>query len=94
MKKPDFAQYLSNYLIDYLPNQLGASINTIKSYRDSFKILLIYSKDELKIMPDKLILDMFTHSLVTNYLFWLEEKRGCSISTRNHRLAVIHAFLL
>lgn len=92
MKKPDFAQYLSNYLIDYLPNQLGASINTIKSYRDSFKTLLIYSKDELKIMPDKLILDMFTHSLVTNYLFWLEEKRGCSISTRNHRLAVIHAF--
>lgn len=93
MKKPDFAEYLSAYLSKYLPLQLGASTNTIKSYRDSFTIFLRYCRDELKIKPEKLTMQVLNRKMLVNYLLWLEEKRGCGINTCNHRLTTIHAFL-
>lgn len=42
MKPTDFAKALSHYLGIYLPGQRNVSTNTIKSYRDTFKLLLIY----------------------------------------------------
>lgn len=33
-----------------------------------------------------------TKELVLGFLKWIEKERGCSIPTRNHRLAVIHSF--
>lgn len=39
MKKPtDFAVLLSGFLTEYLPAQKGASVQTIASYRDTFKL--------------------------------------------------------
>jgi len=93
MKKSDFPEYLASYLSNYLPLQLGASTNTIKSYRDSFTIFLRYCRDELKIKPEKFTMHILNHKMLRNYLLWLEEERGYSISTRNHRLTTIHAFL-
>ena len=34
----DFAKALSHYLADYLPGQRNVSANTVKSYRDTFKL--------------------------------------------------------
>lgn len=93
MVRPDFAEYLSDYLVKYLPLQVGASVNTIKSYRDSFTVFLRYCRDELHLAPEKLTLQKLDREMVEGYLLWLEESKGCSISTRNHRLAVLHAFL-
>jgi site-specific recombinase XerD len=93
MKKPDFAEYLNNYLTKHLPLQLGVSINTIKSYRDSFTIFIRYCRDELKIKPEKITMQTFNRKMLEDYLSWLEESKGSSISTRNHRLTTIHAFL-
>jgi site-specific recombinase XerD len=93
MNKLDFAEYLASYLTKYLPLQLGASTNTIKSYRDSFVIFLKYCRDELKIKSEKLKMQTLNRKMLEDYLLWLEEKRGCSISTRNHRLTTFHAFL-
>lgn len=93
MKKLDFPEYLASYLSSYLPLQLGASTNTIKSYRDSFTIFLRYCRDELKIKPEKLTIQMLNRKMLKKYLLWLEDERGCSISTCNHRLTTIHAFL-
>ena len=42
----DFATLLSSFLTEYLPVQKGASIQTISSYRDTFKLLLSYLRDE------------------------------------------------
>ena len=93
MRKPDFAEYLASYLTKHLPLQQGASINTIKSYRDSFTIFLRYCRDVLKIKPEKLTMQMLNRKVLEEYLLWLEKKRGCGINTRNHRLTTIHAFL-
>jgi site-specific recombinase XerD len=92
MKPTDFAIQLSRYLGTYLPGQSGFSTNTIFSYRDTFSLFLRYCNDEHRISPQKLTLEQITHNLVEQFLLWLENDRGCQSTTRNNRLAAIHAF--
>ena len=42
MKPTDFAYSLTCYLSKYLLGEVGASSNTIQSYRDTFTILIRY----------------------------------------------------
>lgn len=92
MRPTDFAIYLSRYLGDYLPNQRNVSPNTIKSYRDTFSLLIHYCKDVKKIQPERLNFDSIEPITLTDFLLHLEQVRGCKSRTRNQRLAAIHAF--
>lgn len=92
MKPTDFAYSLTSYLSKYLPGEVGASSNTIQSYRDTFSILIKYCASEKNITAEKLTLHHLDMKLIGNFLNWLEEERKCSVSTRNQRLAAIHAF--
>ncbi|MHC1759010.1 MAG: tyrosine-type recombinase/integrase [Negativicutes bacterium] len=92
MKPTDFAYSLTNYLAKYLPGEVGASQNTIQSYRDTFSILLRYCALEKNIPTEKLTLQHLDKDLIQDFLNWLETDRNCSVSTRNQRLAGIHAF--
>jgi len=92
MKPTDFAYHLTNYLSKYLPGTCGLSKNTISSYRDTFSLLLIFLRDKKGIKSEKVTLDHTTKSVALDFLEWIEEERGCSITTRNQRLASIHAF--
>jgi len=92
MKPTDFAAQLSRYLGIYLPGQAGGSINTIRSYRDTFSLFLRYCKDEQGLSLQKLTLEKIDHHLVGQFLLWLENERDCCAGTRNNRLAAIHAF--
>lgn len=92
MKPTNFAMQLSRYLGSYLPGQSGCSMNTVRSYRDAFSLLLLYCRDERQLPPHKLTLERIDRHLVEDFLQWLENCRGCSASTRNNRLAAIHAF--
>lgn len=42
MKPTDFSIHLTTFLSDYLPIQKNVSRNTIRSYRDTFKLLLLF----------------------------------------------------
>ena len=53
-KQQDFAYHLTNYLTVYLSGTKDFSINTIYSYRDTFKLLLKYCEDELHLSAGKL----------------------------------------
>lgn len=92
MKPTDFATHLTNFLSVYLPRQKNSSSNTIASYRDTFKLLLRYCKDQREIPVEKLNLGMLSHVIIADFLEWLERERKCSIATRNQRLAAIHSF--
>jgi len=92
MKPTDFAIRLTNFLAEYLPAQKNVSPNTIKAYRDAFTVLLRYCRDHLAVSPENLMLDTLNASMVLNFLNYLENERKCSTRTRNHRLAVLHAF--
>jgi site-specific recombinase XerD len=92
MKPTDFSKHLSHYLLSFLPGQRNMSSNTIRSYRDTFKLMLTFSKTRKKILPEKLTLEMITKEYILEFLDWLESERNSSISSRNQRLAAIRAF--
>lgn len=92
MNPTDFAKHLSAYFSAYLPGQRGISTNTIKSYSDTFRLFLLYCRDHAGITPEKMTIQAFDYTLIVHFLNWLESDRGNTISTRNQRLAALHAF--
>jgi integrase/recombinase XerD len=54
MKDADFPKHLSYFLSKYLPGQKNASTNTIASYRDTFKLFLIYCEEVKAIRPERI----------------------------------------
>ena len=92
MKPTDFSYYLTNYLTKYLPDELGASPNTVASYRDTYMLFLIYLRDIHKMPVEKLCLKDITKGRVEAFLDWIQTERNCSAQTRNVRLAAIHSY--
>lgn len=92
MVKQNFSYYLTKYFTDFLPYQKNASANTIRSYRDTFVLLLEYFKEVYRISPENLEYSSFTVERIEGFLNWLESNRNVSIKTCNQRLAAIHAF--
>jgi len=92
MRTTDFAQCLATYLSMYLPGQLGLSENTIMSYRDTFKLVLLFAEQKCHLRPEKITLADFNADFIATFLLWLEQERGCSSATRNQRLSALRAF--
>ncbi len=92
MKPTDFSIHVTSFLTHYLASQRNLSANTIKAYRDVFTLLLRFCRDGHGIAPEKLRLEQIDVSLVEAFLDYLERERKSSPSTRNHRLATLHAF--
>lgn len=92
MKPTDFAYHLTGYLSKYLPSRGGISRNTIISYRDTFSLLLRFCLEEKALPIEKININTLQKNLIVEFLMWLETGRGCMVSTRNQRLAAIHAF--
>jgi site-specific recombinase XerD len=89
----DFARFLSKFLAVYLPGVRNVSCNTILSYRDSFKLLLVFFEECLNKKPEKLSVAMLTETTILDFLEWLESQRNCCPRTRNQRLAAICSFM-
>jgi site-specific recombinase XerD len=92
MRPTDFSYCITNFLTTYLAGQRNLSKNTIQSYRDSFALLLRFFSEAKGIMPEKISIDTISKESIEEFLSWYESVRGCSVSTRNQRLAAIHAF--
>src|SRR3990167_1627594 len=86
------AHALYDYFYNHLPCLRNMSPNTIHSYRDSFVLLLKFVSEQTKCQVVDLDIDDINPEQVIAFLHMLEEKRHNSVSTRNIRLAAIHAF--
>jgi|SRR5690554_4948544 len=93
MASNNFAKQLSRFLGVYLPHERNVSVNTVSAYRDAFISLLVYLRDEKHIKADKAILADINRDNILGYLHWLIDKKGCSIATRNNRLAAVKSFV-
>ncbi len=93
MATNDLAKQLSRFLSIYLPHERNVSPNTVSAYRDTFISLLLYLRDEKHIKADKATLADINRDNVIEYLQWLVDKKGCSIATRNNRLAAVRSFV-
>lgn len=94
-KKTDdtFFKLVRNFLTIYLPKNRCYSPNTVKSYRDTINLFREFLQEQKNISFTKISFAMINHTLVLEFLEWLQDKRNCSISTRNQRLAALKSFL-
>jgi site-specific recombinase XerD len=92
MMATDFAVSLRRFLTDHMAGLRGCSPNTISSYRDAFKLLICYFRDERSIPPERLTLELLDVTAVTEFIAWLRTSRHNSPSTCNQRLAAISSY--
>lgn len=85
------ATFMKQFFSHYLPVQKGFSVNTIKAYRDTVRLLLCYAADTLGKPADVLDVEDIAETTVLGFLDHLEQERGCSPRTRNQRLAALHS---
>jgi len=83
---------IRGFLLDYLPEQRGMSQNTITSYRDSMKLLLLFISEKKGIDVCDLVIEDIGTETILAFLAYLEEERGNGARTRNVRLSAVHSF--
>jgi integrase/recombinase XerD len=71
----NFSYHLTKYFKEHLPLHVGASINTEKSYRDTFVQLLTFIKNQYGVKPEKLAVEDFTADKIETFLLYLKESR-------------------
>lgn len=92
MKTTDFAKHLTAFFTEYLIGERGVSPNTIRSYSESFSLLLNFLDEQVNIKADNLRLEHITRKTVLNFLDWLQDTKKSSNATRNQRLAALRSF--
>lgn len=92
MNTPSFAVLLESFFTRRLMQQRLASPNTIKSYRDTFHLLVQYAHTKLGKEPSELDLTDVDAPLITGFLDEMEKSRKISARSRNARLAAIRSF--
>jgi site-specific recombinase XerD len=92
-EKGSLFTHIHNYLKVYLPKQRNLSPHTINSYREALEQLVDFVKMYKQIPLQYVTFEMLNAETITAFLDWIETSRGCSISTRNNRLAAVRAFI-
>lgn len=85
-------QLIHDFLKVYMPLHRCTSPNTIKAYRTSLELLLDFTKQQKNVSLAEVTFEMLNCQMITDFLNHLECSRGCSIATRNQRLACIRSF--
>jgi site-specific recombinase XerD len=83
---------IRDYFSDHLPRLRGSSPHTIHSYRDSIVLLLRFVAEQHGKPVSKLDLADLDSPGIVAFLSHLEDHRNNGVTTRNVRLAAIHAF--
>jgi site-specific recombinase XerD len=92
MISASFPFLLQSFFTDRLLSQRQASPHTIAGYRDCFRLLLQFAKEQLGKMPSQLRIEDLDAPFIGLFLDHLESTRNNSARTRNVRLGAIHSF--
>ena len=83
---------VESFFTQYLPSQRGASVHTVRAYRDSLKLLFEFVAQRQGRGVTSLTLDDFDAEMVCEFLDHIEATRSNSVNTRNCRRAAIRSF--
>lgn len=83
--------WIRRFLLEYLVDERNLARNTQASYRDALILLLPFVAESLGKQIDQLCIEHVSADIIRRFLLKLEQERGCCVSTRNQRLAAIHA---
>ena len=84
---------VESFFREYLQRMRGASAHTVRSYRDSLKLLFEFIATQRSAGVADLELQDLTAETIAKFLGQLEVKRSNSVSTRNCRRAAIRSFI-
>ncbi|MCD8339086.1 MAG: site-specific integrase, partial [Burkholderiales bacterium] len=87
----DFSGLVVSFLTDYLPLQRGCTVNTVRSYRDTIKLLLRFITDNRKVDLKNFLMKDLTRELVLDFLADYR-KNGATSRSANQRLASLRSF--
>ena len=92
MRDPSLlSPWVRRFLMEHIVSERNLARNTQRSYRDTLQLLLPEVARRARKAIDRLDVIDVSADRVRQFLSDLEEKRGCAITTRNQRLAAIHA---
>ena len=92
MTAANLAPLVQRFFTDRLCSQLGASPHTVASYRDTFRMLLLFASARLAQEPSQLRVEDLDAALIGAFLEYLEKERASTPKTRNTRLAAVRSF--
>jgi len=85
--------WIRRFLMEHLVGERNLSHNTQSSYRDTLALMMPFIAANVKKKIDCLLLEHMSPDSIRLFLLYLEQDRDCSASTRNQRLAAIHALV-
>jgi integrase/recombinase XerD len=83
---------IENFFSEYLVKQKKVSDHTISSYRDTFRLLLLFVVNSQNKKLAEITLEDLNVDTVLAFLNHLESERNCGSRTRNQRLAAVKSF--
>jgi integrase/recombinase XerD len=83
--------WVRRFLLEHLVAERNLARNTQRSYRDALTLMIPFVAGKLRQAADRLTVVDVSADLVRLFLADLEEARQCAITTRNQRLAAVHA---
>lgn len=83
---------LKDYFETYLPYSRGLSQNTIKSYKQSFLLLINFMMEVKNTRAEDIKFSSLTYDTLLEFFSWIETNRQCKATTRNQRLSALSAF--
>jgi hypothetical protein len=86
---PLLGSWVRRFLMEHVVSERNLARNTQQSYRDTLQLLLPAIARRARKPIDRLEVTDASADCVRQFLGDLEEKRRCTISTRNQRLAAI-----
>ncbi len=89
---PDLGPLLYSFFEDYLKCQKGLRPSSLKSYRDSVRLFLLFVAEKTGLKVSRLTLADVTCARVLAFLQGLETDRHNQVRTRNQRLAALRGF--
>jgi site-specific recombinase XerD len=92
MHKSDLASLIEAFFCKRLISQRRASPHTVASYRDTFRLLLVFTQERMHRPASQLALKDISPGLLSDFLDHLEAGRANTARTRNLRLAAIRSF--
>jgi integrase/recombinase XerD len=92
MHKADLASLIEAFFCKRLISQRRASPHTVASYRDTFRLLLVFAQERMHRPASQLALKDIGPGLLSDFLDHLEAGRANTARTRNLRLTAIRSF--
>ena len=85
--------WIKRFLLEHLPGERNLARNTQQSYRDTIRLLILFVAAAQRKQVEALVIADVTADRLGEFLTHIEQARKCGVSTRNQRLAAVHALV-